>query len=838
MEIPAKTMGARRAEVVVLRAPAILLLFCLALTGTAIAQQTRSKSRPAPSGAAPAMDPKIVLGRTYLRLGDLEKARSNCEAALPTQATEARNCLLEVVQAQSEAKLRDFEGKVELGKREDAVTAALAVPVAALATEQKKRFDNTEDKLRDLTLAEAQAKLPGKKDEAAILATGVKFLSPSPAQIKKADDILAQAQPGFLARLVDLLKGTWLSDLLAVLAVILAGLLILYLLRAFLRWKDRYNAKGWRRYDPRRFAGGKRTKWTLVPLVDEKKLSATELVMDAIARLPLELKQDLWKPASLLLRPKPPAPSETDLLDFTFPPSDGVTLAEFDVTRLRTEVDFQDVSLTDAVQQLQLTLGTYKVEGVAKFLSGLGKWLKAGSPTITGTAELCKTKAADDTVMIRLNCSGGPPPATDSVVTASARDYLSVTASSPQEDGTDIRALCADRVVFKLLYRLANPNATQSETDAQAALRQGVMLLERCSKQSHAEATNDERKALLEKAAYNFEFARNYLADYPQLLWLEGTALALVGEKEKDETAIARFQELEVAPFSDKHQGYINSLRTQAKFNRAVLLARKGKGDLTRALCVYDELLQKPNLPDSVRWLAGLGKLAVIADYEQGAWKDFDQETAAGWLAQGDALLGAVANAKADGHLNPSPQDQLTLDFIALEANRALGKCCLRFAEAFLAKDVLRNGRPVKRTSQGNQMVGPEVSSELRHTLSAACNYIGRCGDDADLLADRAYVELLLGGYERAEAQARKAMLWDPDSERAYYLAAEACYCHNGADEKERAKQYASAYYNRLQESLALPATPEPEIAAFRALWADLKMKNYLASTRDQSVAA
>lgn len=213
MEIPAK-MVYRRGEYVALRVPAILLLFCLALTGTAIPQQTKSKSRPAPSRAAPAMDPKIVLGRTYLKLGDLEKARSSCEAALPTQATEAQNCLSEVVQAQSEAKLRDFEGKVELGKREDALTAALAVPVAALTSEQKKRFDDTQDKLRDLTLAEAQAKLPGKKEEAAILASGIPLLSPSQAQRKKARDILAQAQPGFLEQLVDLLKGTWLSDCL------------------------------------------------------------------------------------------------------------------------------------------------------------------------------------------------------------------------------------------------------------------------------------------------------------------------------------------------------------------------------------------------------------------------------------------------------------------------------------------------------------------------------------------------------------------------------------------------------------------------------------------------
>ena len=347
------------------------------------------------------------------------------------------------------------------------------------------------------------------------------------------------------------------------------------------------------------------------------------------------------------------------------------------------------------------------------------------------------------------------------------------------------------------------------------------MLLERCSKQSRAEETNDERKALLEKAAYNLEIARNYLGDFPQVLWLEGTALALLGE-EKYDSAIALFQELEVAPFSGKHQSYIDSLRTQATYNRAVLLARKGKGDLTKAVSVYDELLQKPNLSDSVRWLAGLGKLTVIADYEQEVWKRFDQQTAASWLAQGDALLAGVANAKGNGQQKPSPQDQRTLDFIAFAASRALGKCSLRFAEAFLSQGMLKNGRPVKRTSQNNQLVGPVAGPELRARLGRARSYFEKCGDDADLLADRAYIELLLGEYQGAEGHARRAMLWDPDSERAYYLAAEACYCHGGADERERAKSYASAYYNELQERLAPPATPKLDMAAFVALCTDL----------------
>ena len=122
--------------------------------------------------------------------------------------------------------------------------------------------------------------------------------------------------------------------------------------------------------------------------------------------------------------------------------------------------------------------------------------------------------------------------------------------------------------------------------------------------------------------------------------------------------------------------------------------------------------------------------------------------------------------------------------------------------------------------------------------LSLASRYLEGCAVDAELLADRAYIELLLGQYGRAEDCAGQAMLWNPDSERAYYLAAEACYCHAGAAQEERAKRYASDYYKKMQERFPPPATPAPEIAAFRALWADLKMKNYLASTRAQSAAA
>jgi len=151
---------------------------------------------------------------------------------------------------------------------------------------------------------------------------------------------------------------------------------------------------------------------------------------------------------------------------------------------------------------------------------------------------------------------------------------------------------------------------------------------------------------------------------------------------------------------------------------------------------------------------------------------------------------------------------------------------------------VLKNGRPVRRTNKNDPLVGPEVSSALRERLRAAWGYLEGCGDDADVRADRAYIALLLGLYKEAEDYACQATLWDPDSERGYYLAAEACYCHAGAAQEERAKRYASDYYKKMQERLPPPATPAPEIAAFRALWADLNMKNYLASTRAQSVAA
>ena len=699
-------------------------------------------------------------------------------------------------------------------------------------------------------LADARAKVPEHKEEAAIEASTVKFLSPSTDERNEADAIVHDAQPGFLKQLYDLLKGSWLPNILAVLAVILFAWVVLWALRFGLRWRNRTNTK-WRHgkwgEHALALACGMKTRWTLAPLLDEKNLGATELVMDALARLPIELKEESenpWSPTSLLLWPKPPGPSEPDLLiNFVNPP--GCQAAKLEdhvklVTKLQQEVLFQEVSLTDAVQQLQLSIGAYRVDSVAKFLSSVWRWLKAGSPTITGTAELCQTKAADDTVVIRLNCSGGPRletgygRRTDPSQTVSAKGYLCVAASTPQEDGTDIRALCADRVVFKLLYRLANPTATQAETDGQAAVRQAVMLLERCFKQNRAEETEGERRALLEKAAYNLEFARNVLEDCPRLLWMEATALALVAEttpaenKEKAkkyDSAIARFQELEVAKFTSKD--YLHSLRTQALYNRAVLLARRGvagggKRDLAKAISVYDELLRMTDSPDAVRWLAGLGRLTVIADYESEAWKYLDRSKAEEGLEQGKALLAEVAAAKERKAPAPSLRDQRMLDLIALEANRALGKCSLRFAEAFLAEGVLKDGRPVRREFKGKQVLGPEPSKELKDRLGSALTHLERCGDDADLLVDRAYIMLLLGDHQEAENHARRAMLWNPDSEHAYYLAAEACCCHGGDAERKRAEAYALGYYGRVAERTTPPGTPKLTIAAFAALCRDL----------------
>jgi len=811
------------------RARATLSLFAVVLMASVALSQSQGK-KPDPKVQTPPAAPPTdyaKLGMTYLNLGDLEKARANCEKAMDTEPDPAQECLTKLVAAQNEAKLVDFETSVNLGKREEAIKAALAVPVKALTADQAKRYNDYLDTLRKMTLADARAKIPAHDDDAAMEATSVKALSPTDKESEQADEIVEQAHPGFGGQIYDFVKGSWLPNILAVLVIIFLAWLGLHLLRSFLRWRDRYNSRG-HKWDPRSLsiAGGRKTTWTLMPLVDEKHLGATELVMDAMARLPTELRQDPWKPASLLLRPKLPGPTETDLLiDFLHPPgAQEVTLADLTiVSELREEVQFQEVSLTDAVQDLQLTIGAYKVDSVAKFLTGVERWLKAGSPTISGTAEKAKTEQEDDTVVIRLNCSGGPRSLvkagqkTGSAAkgaapenrfatkarpdqTVRASEYLSVTASTPHEDGADIRALCADRVVFKLLYRLAYPNASQAETDAQAAVRQAVTLLRRCFKQNRAEETLKERTCLLQKAAYNLEFARNYLADSPQLLWLEGAALALVGS-EKYDSAIARLQELEVALVSPAHDPYIQSLRHQARYNRAVLLARKGKGDLVKAISTYDDLLTA-GTASPVRWLAGLGKLTGLADCDRETWKLFGRTKAKEWLDQGNKLLQEIEQAKSDAQAPPSDQDKRTLEFIACEANRALGKCCLRFADAILADDVLVNGRPKDKNSN------PKRSQELLDTLKQAQEYFARVQDDADLLADQAYISLLRGEYEQAEQFACKAKLWDPDSERASYLAAEACYCSNDADARERAKAYATDYCHG----------QTPAIAAFAAL--------------------
>ena len=119
------------------RARATLLLLCLALTGTPVAAQSKGKNGPSPAPAQTQPTDPVALGRAYLKLGDLDRARTNCEAAIATKPSEAESCLEDLVKAEYEAKLRDFESSVDLGKRDDAIKAAQAVREEALSDEQK-----------------------------------------------------------------------------------------------------------------------------------------------------------------------------------------------------------------------------------------------------------------------------------------------------------------------------------------------------------------------------------------------------------------------------------------------------------------------------------------------------------------------------------------------------------------------------------------------------------------------------------------------------------------------------------------------------------------------------
>ncbi|HEY0795793.1 MAG TPA: hypothetical protein VGD64_08425 [Acidisarcina sp.] len=357
--------------------------------------------------------------------------------------------------------------------------------------------------------------LQHKPEEAAVLAAAVAY-SPAPAaQVKRANLILRKAHAWSVDKVWRALPD-WIRPIVD--ALIFIGVVTL-VVRLF-RWLG-VKARIYKFL-------GRKTVWRLLPLRDLAECAdaerATDGLLDSMARLGEELKRPPWRPTLLLLRPTPPADYEPAVIsDFL---SDGselrIALAP-EIPTLRTQWNYHEVRLDDAIQNLQLKAGAnIDLGALLRFLMALGKWISAGKPTISGTVE---------NGSVAVNTLPGPEnqPATGSNPVPGAKSIaihlaargiqvptISITTSSDLQPGIDCVQLAAERAAFKFLIRMQYPQMTNDEVNGHAALRQAASLFtEFAGTVPDGGPAAATRTSSLKSAARNFAFFRSSIPVQP-----------------------------------------------------------------------------------------------------------------------------------------------------------------------------------------------------------------------------------------------------------------------------------------------------------------------------------
>lgn len=475
------------------------------------------------------------------------------------------------------------------------------------------------------------------------------------------------------------LKGIWTAIPDWLRQISLAVLFVLFAMALFLALRF-----AWRETRRRRIFDRK-TVWGLQPF---QQLSgstdgdeATDDFLDAIARLGDELDRSLWEPCLLLLRPTPPASYEPAVItDFLGGRSIHEVKLIPPLKDLRSEVNFHEVRLDDAVQNLQLKAGGgIDIGSLLRFLMAIWRWITAGAPTITGSVKTSNLP------------SGGDSQSEDGAVAApgtkqqfsmhiAARgigvNTVSITTSTDIQAGIDCVHLSAERAAFKFLIRMKYPGITNDEVNGLAALRQGASLFAEFAGTVPARgAAAITRTSALKSAARNLEYFRTAIpvhcnlttrvhqavnpaipghegstrgtatatgnqaepanpnvpaagafgiTDYNRqaALLAEGVAHALTCSEIEKELAIGCFRQLEDWPPSDKTR----SFRLQAKYNEAVVC--RDMGYPGQCVLMLTELLGEPipdtggqtanyHLPEPISLAARLARLFAFAQYTQ-----------------------------------------------------------------------------------------------------------------------------------------------------------------------------------------------------------------------------
>ena len=725
--------------------------------------------------AAPAL-PAVVDGAlALLGAGDAKGALERCSAVLVLSAThkEAGACATtarvratahdrDALKLEHARRLfaegdRDGAAKTlaELHQSEfpDILTGALAVQ-DALTREAPAAIDRA----GRAAIERARVLVAhGKPDDAIRVLEQVLATSVSAPVREEALRALSVAGPSLRRSFVEALRNAWTVQVLAALAI-LAGLWIaLHWARNLWRWADAQL----------RSLAGSRRRWKFAGVDGGDPLGARDPILDALRRVPHEVRKPLWTPTRLLLYPDNDAWDVWE--DFCIGEADKATNIHEDVFNIQVARGDGDKILSDAFQTLEFTVGNVSIGPVTKFWSGLVEWWHTGEPTISAT---CQELALSDTlkqVVIRLSATG--PNGTASVLAATER-----------HNGVDTVALSAERAAYKLLFTMSNNHSdSAAQIDAHAAFRQGVTSLS-WSVRAITDTTvgKRERSAEIFKAIHNLEAARrsferdrDHSVYHLQSLRFLGIAYAL---DDRELAARTIFEELEDAadkrpsPDTEANRRRNHHLKMEARLNQAMLYCGTvaGDGDESHAgLAMADALMdsvkaEEPSLGDAVR----VWRLLHLNSMSWREWRSLQADDIAAIRAEIESARGLPEQLEQRAK-TAIGADRRHNALLAAHARRNLAIASLRCLAAFdLSPRVpfAKRGRPVSK----------EVSETVRKAFASitASGLLGPLPARAALA--RAYGLLLVSQWIDAEHTALQALKADAADQFALYVAAEA----------------------------------------------------------------
>ena len=395
-------------------------------------------------------------GNAFLGAGELERALEVCGAALvlnpldkdaPDCAKSARTKI--VTRGQDRWKLEQTRGYVAAGDSAHAATPigelqkseSPDVVEEALKLQQKLNDQNAAQTIAKQRASLRQAELQiadGKREAAAQTVKDVLATTNDPSVTREATQLLARSKTSWGTVFWESLRAAWIMQFLAALLMISGVWVLLHWIRDLWRWGDAHIARRWWR---------KSARWTFAGVSEDTNLGARDPILDALRRVPNEVRNPVWTPTRLLL----------------YPSNTGWEVWEdFAVEKKAKEVheptferfvqrENDDKLLADAFQNVQISVGAVGLTGVAKFWSGLVDWWHAGEPSFSASARLID---ADDAktklVAVRISASG-------------PEGMFSALAVTKSEAECDAISLSAERAAYKLLFRMSDEHATMTQ---------------------------------------------------------------------------------------------------------------------------------------------------------------------------------------------------------------------------------------------------------------------------------------------------------------------------------------------------------------------------------------